>query len=169
MWGSGVDVPIPTELIVCHAFLDDAGKRPIGTPFIHAPDGSQRFSKPPIFPGSIFCSDAAGIDAYLKSRPADGIPVVKAVPRPWLMITLKPYPDARSNATQKTVVVDNSIFLITLPYDNQIYTYISITNGVDWDRLSCQLYQNKNATKTVGPPFPGNYFNLSVDPIMPQA
>ena len=170
------EVPIPTNLIVCQAFRDDAGKRPLGKtfglepaeyatgPFARGPFGGQRFSRVKILPGSILCSDAAGIHAYVKSRPANGIPVVKAVPRRYVLVESFPDPDsARYFDNQQYVLVDNAVYPFTVKplTDDFAYPFKVIPDYVDTfirysypkddrDRTRCQLYEDKNGTKSAG-------------------
>lgn len=134
--------PIPTEFIFCQAFKDKGGKGPIGKPFTKAPLGSQRFSTTRIYVGSVFCSDAAAVRAYVQSRPADGIPVVQFKPRPFVGLFF--------GGLTLNVFLDNSITLLTLANDvysvGIFYTPITVT-------VSCQLYGDKQAKQKIGGPF----------------
>lgn len=173
IYDSETGVPIPTDLIVCQAFRDEGGKRPLGKPFKNdpaknfigplapGPYGTQRFSSILILPGSILCSDAAGIKAYLKSRPANGIPVVKAVPRRYVQVISIQDPDsARYFADQVYVLVDDTVhpFSVKAEY---VFSYVSDGNPPDdWVRTRCQFYEDKKGTKSIGPRF-NNYTSLN--------
>lgn len=165
LYYSGTKVPIPTYLIVCQAFRDDAGKYPFAKtitlepkdktgPYALPPFGKQRFSRVKVLPGSILCSDAAGINAYVKSRPADGIPVVKAVPRRYVDIrTEVDEDDARYRADDSYVLADNAVYPFTV---KPTYVTTIIDRGYpgdDWLRTGCQFYEDKNGTKSIGPRF----------------
>lgn len=141
--------PIQPELIVCQAFKDDAGRYPVGKPFTKAPLGSQRISKTPVYVGSIFCSDAAAVRAYVHSRPAIGIPLVQSVPRPYVGIGF----DVGNRAPQGLltyVLSDNSVTPVTLP-KNATIADIFVVSPRD-DVISCQFYKDKEGTKTIAPP-----------------
>lgn len=143
-------VPIPTYLVVCQAFADTEGKYALGAPFIQAQFGTGLFSNYLVSVGSIFCSDAAAVDAYVNSRPANGEPIVRAVPRPYVDISLfrsDPTPDI-----EQGVLTDGSVALITLPFDERIARIVD-ASGVELSHVSCQLYANEEGTTKFGLPF----------------
>lgn len=141
-------VPIPTDLVVCQAFRDIAGRDPLGGPFVKPPFfGNQRFSNsnPPIRVGSIFCSDAAAVQAYLSSRPADGNPTVRAIPRPYVTVLLGV--GFSFYDVNKQVLADGTVTPITLP-NNETSGYIYFGTGVEAKLVSCQLYEDEGTKKT---------------------
>lgn len=151
IYDSTVLVPIPTDSIVCQAFEDAAGKQPVGNPFTKTPYsafGTQRFSKTPVNIGSILCSDAAAVKAYVHARPADGIPIVQAVARPYVGVLLTAVLEAGLD-TSRYILVDNSVAPFMLP-NNETYAYIFATYGDEAAGASCQLYENKKGLKKIG-------------------
>lgn len=161
VYESTTELPIPTYYIVCQAFKDDAGKYPLGKPFKKAPPGTQRFSKTLISVGSIYCSDAAAVQAYIKSRPADGIPTVRAVPIPYVDVVIIACLEC-GLSTVALVPVDNSIIPITLPNDENFGSIFDLT-AVNASQVSCQLYQDEKATKKIGGPILKQYHDLNKD------
>ena len=140
-------LPIPDFAIVCQAFKDVAGRIRLGKTF-NTTSGKDRFSKTPIRVGSIFCSDAAAVDAYIKQRPVGGIPVVHAVPIPFVNVAIILGDlEGHGFSTSLDVLVDDSIFLIPgLNSSNQAFIS-EAGGGVERSQVSCQVYEDKEATK----------------------
>lgn len=138
-------VPIPTTLVVCQAFRDVAGRNPLGRPFgKEAPP----FSNTLIRVGSIFCSDAAAVQAYLSSRPADGNPTVRAIARPYVTVLLGV--GFSFYNVNKQVLADGSATPLTLPSNETTSGYIYYGTGVEASQVSCQLYEDLEGTKETG-------------------
>lgn len=147
-------IPFPPEFIVCQAFRDDAGKFPIGKSFIKAPPGTQQFfqsSISPISVGSIFCSDAASVRAYVTSRPPDGVPVVEATPLPYVGVFFN-FPSVEPGGgpfNLQYVLLDNSIKPLVLS-NNETEAFIFAQSLREAVEVSCQLYADKQASKKIG-------------------
>lgn len=64
--------------------------------------------------------------------------------------------------TSQYVLVDNSITPLTLP-NNETYGYIFATYGDEAFDASCQLYEDKQATKKIGKPITQRETILTAD------
>lgn len=146
----GNNLIIPSGSIVCQAFADAVGRRRLGGTFRQAVPFTNVISEKEFAIGSVFCSDAAAVQAYLNDRPADGVPVVRAVPVPFVRVRLN---FAQGSIDEETPP-DNSIHVLWLATVAQFAT-ISLARGVDANQVLCQVYEDKNATKKLGRPFSG--------------
>lgn len=149
-------ISIPSSSVVCQAFTDTAGTIPLGKPFDETlPGVSISTTATAAQIGSVFCSDAAGVQARInpapKARPVPQAAAAKASVRVQLNFESE-------GAAQGEVPADNSIALIRGRFATGTASsaFIVSATGVTTDKVSCQAWKDEKATKKLRKPFSGS-------------
>lgn len=143
------------QSIVCQAFKDTAGTKLLGKSFDNTQPGSQiAFTADAVQIGSVFCSDAAGVQAQI-NRSATKPPSAPAASEGIARIQLN---FESEGAAQGEVPVDNSIVPIRGNFATRTASsaFIVSTEGVSQEKVSCQAYKDEQATEKLGERFSGS-------------
>ena len=146
-------VSIPTQSIVCQAFKDAAGTLLLRNSFDETLPGTKiSNTADAVQIGSIFCSDAAGVQAQIgRSAPPTPPTAAKGIARVQLNFESE-------GAAQGDVPLDNSIVPIrgNFATGTASSAFIVDAEGVSKDQVSCQAWEDEQATVKLGKPFSGS-------------
>jgi hypothetical protein len=139
---------IPRLSLVCQAFKDCAGTIRLGESFnVTSPPTPISTTAKPVQIGSIFCSDAAGLETHL-DRSAKHQSLARAV-KPSARVQVN---FAGRSAVQIEVPVDNSIARV-VGTSKASSAFILATTSVKETRVSCQAWKDTLAKQKLGKPF----------------
>ena len=149
-------ISIPDQSIVCQAFKDTAGTIRLGGTFDETLPGTKiSTTADAVQIGSIFCSNAAGVQAQINRSSAAKPAPPAAFPKGIARIQL----DFDSEgAAQGDVTLDNSIVPIRGNFATRTASsaFIVSATGVQEDKISCQAWKDEQATQKLGKPFSGS-------------